>query len=139
MGCSDIATLDLAPVRALAKANHSDWTDAVLDDAIRRYRNFLSVCCFGVGHGTNHLAAVDPLADEIWHIHMQLPGRYLSDCRTIFGSGRFLDHYPGGMNGQAPVTLVDQKAALELYDQAGVARPANIRSECVWAIVNPTP
>ncbi|HEY4027638.1 MAG TPA: hypothetical protein VGO86_14520 [Candidatus Dormibacteraeota bacterium] len=139
MGCSDIGTLDLAPVRALAKANHRDWTDAVLDDAVRRYRDFLSVCCYGVGHGSNHLAAVDALADEMWHCHMLLPVKYQSDCHTVFGSGRVLDHYPAGVNGQAPVTPIDQRAALHLYDEAGVRRPGEVRAECVWAIVDLTP
>jgi hypothetical protein len=139
MACRDIATLDLAPVRAVARSNHPDWPDAVLDDGVRRYRDFLSVCCYGAGHGTAQVAAVDALAHELWHAHLLLPARYLADCHTVFGSGSILDRYPGGTSGQPPVTLVDQKAALQLYDEAGIDRPVNIRSDCVWAIVNPHP
>lgn len=101
--------------------------------AVRRYRDFLWVC-WHRRDGTEPLAAISLLADQVWHCHMEDRDRYARDCQAIFGRGKILAH------SESIGRDVDEYAheeVLKLYDLSNVPRPAldDRRANCVWAVV----
>jgi len=100
--------------------------------AIRRYRDFLWVC-WHRRDGSEPLAAISLLADQVWHCHMQEWERYVRDCERIFGPRRILNHTELAKD----VDRYAHEEALRLYDLCNVPRPAldDRRAKCVWAVI----
>jgi len=101
--------------------------------AIQRYRDFLWVC-WHRRDGSEPLAAISLLADQVWHCHMQDRDRYVRDCERIFGPRRILHH--AEVTGKE-VDRYAHEEMLRLYDLCGVPRPPveDRRAKCVWAVI----
>jgi hypothetical protein len=125
--------LDLGAARALGAATYG-WNAGTVDSAEHAYRDFLWVC-WNYDRGGRSIAAISVLADKFWHCHMLLPAPYQRDCARIFGPGHVLDHTPVLPAGQR-VQEADEKLAREEYAKLGLELPADLRNQCIWAVVS---
>jgi len=125
-----IEELDLDRVRECGATTYG-WPYPA--QAVRRYRDFLWVC-WHRRDGSEQLAAISLLADQVWHCHMQDWDRYVRDCEHIFGRHRVLSH--SEVIGKE-VDKYAHEEVLRLYDLSGVPRPAvdDRRANCVWAVI----
>ncbi len=125
-----IEDLDLDRVRECGATTYG-WPYPA--QAIRRYRDFLWVC-WHRRDGSEPLAAISLIADQVWHCHMQDWHRYVRDCETIFGRHRVLNH--SEVIGKE-VDKYAHEEVLRLYDLCNVPRPAvdDRRAKCVWAVI----
>jgi hypothetical protein len=124
--------LDLRLVMEYARRHHH-WDDATTAAAEAIYRDFLWVCWNYDRHEPG-FAAISIRADEVWHAHMLLPAKYRDDCAAIWGPGVVLDHTPKLLTGER-VSDADEAAARAEYARLNVPLPADIRDDCVWAVV----
>jgi hypothetical protein len=125
--------LDLEQVGALAEETYG-WDLGTLALAERIYRDFLWVC-WNYDRGGKSIAAISVMADKLWHCHMLLPSRYQHDCARIFGPGHVLDHTPV-LPGGRRVEDADEAAARDEYAKLGLELPADLRNQCIWAVVS---
>jgi len=122
--------MDLTEVMTCVRKD-PDLDAGAIAGAETSYRNFLWVCWYHWNGGAgSSLAAIDAVADVVWHCHMLRPVEYREDCAQIFGDRRLLDHQPGGDPGPQA-----RQQARSAYEAAGLPAPTNLRAECVWSVV----
>lgn len=127
-------TLQLDEVSACA-SRANGWKNPARAQAEDHYRDFLWVCwnywkAYGKGFPVIVISA-----DEMLHCHIDTGRRFLDDCAHVFGPGRRLEHYPV-VDGKA-VLPSDELAATRAYAEflPGKELPTDLRSRCVWAVV----
>jgi hypothetical protein len=76
-------------VRDQLLQEHSKMSDYDVDDALRKYRNFLALC---KEYPDLQLMPCHKI-DMVWHKHMLNTKRYQADCSEYFG--KYLNHKPG--------------------------------------------
>lgn len=100
-----IISVDLLEAARRSESFPSDWSDAKVRRALKRYEQFLLLAAKHPG------LAVAPThdIDEMWHLHMLSPRAYYRDCMALFGE--VLDH-DGGF-GKEPSEVAPLKATFE--------------------------
>jgi len=125
--------LDLAEVLREAQWAFG-WSDAETTEAAKAYRTFLLVCWnYNLEYGKG-LAWISKLADEVWHYHLAQKDQYVADCATVFGDGHVLEHRQT-LADEGKVTDTDYAAAERAYADLNLPVPADLREQCVWAVV----
>jgi hypothetical protein len=123
--------------RAVQRAQQKNgWNDDGAMIADKCYRDFLWVCCnYDTPNPNSGIAAISTRADEVWHFHLvDMLSKYLADCANIFGVGYYLDHRATLADGQA-VNAAVLGHAQDVYRSLGVAVPADLEPQCVYAVI----
>lgn len=89
-----ISGIDLDSVKQRL-VERENWTPAQADEIEAKYRVFLLLIALNPSESLSPTVAVD----EMWHAHILDTRKYITDCESVLGQGRYIHHNPNAPRG----------------------------------------